>query len=123
MYNALCVTKVRPALSLSGVLAGAPEECLENSAAESAPAKDFAENIEWIMDTTETSAARGKGTVAEAVVGGAFIRIHENIISFPKLLEFFLGMRIVRVFVRMKLDGESAISAFNLLFGGILPDA
>jgi hypothetical protein len=86
---------------------GAPEECLKNSSAESAATKDFAENVERIMEPTETSAARGKSGVAKAVVGGAFIRIHEDIVSFPKLLEFFLRMRIVRVLVRMKLDGES----------------
>ena len=71
------------------------------------------------MEATEASATRDKGIVAEAIVGGAFIRIHEDVISFPKLLEFFFGMRIVRVFVRMKLDGESAIGALNFLSGGI----
>jgi hypothetical protein len=110
-------------LAIFSARASAPEECLENSAAESASAKHFAENVEWIVEPTETRTTRGKGSVAEAVVGGAFIRIHQDIIGFPKLLKFFLGMRIVRVFVRMKLDGESAIGAFNLFFGGIPPHA
>src|SRR4030095_3630344 len=113
------VTQIRSALAIFSAPACASKECLENSAAESTSAKDFAENVERIMETTETSATRGKGSVTEAVVGGALIRIHKDIISFPKLLEFFLGMRIVRVFVRMKLDGEFTISALNLLFGGI----
>src|SRR4029453_16792962 len=110
------VTQVGSALTIFTARAGASEECLKNSSAESAPAKDFTENVERIMEPAETSATRGKGSVAEAVVGGAFIRIHEDIVGFPKLLEFFLRMRIVRVLVRMKFDGEPTIGALNLLF-------
>src|SRR4030095_12182017 len=84
------VTQIRSALAIFSAPACASKECLENSAAESTSAKDFAENVERIMETTETSATRGKGSVTEAVVGGALIRIHKDIISFPTLLEFFL---------------------------------
>jgi hypothetical protein len=73
------------------------------------------------MKTTaaETRASRGEGSVAETIVGRAFIRVDENIISFAKLLKFFLGMRVIRIFVWMKLNGELAISALDFLLGGV----
>src|SRR5436309_15227247 len=117
------VTQVRPVLPIF-CLRVAAEKCLENSAAESALAEDFAENIERIMETaTETGAALSKRSVAEAVIGGALIRVHKNIVRFPKLLEFFLSVGVVGIFVRMKLDRELAIGTLDLLFSGVLRDA
>ena len=75
------------------------------------------------METAaETRAALSKGSVAEPVIGRALIRVHENIVRFPKLLKFFLSVGVVRIFVRMKLDRELPIGALDLLFGGVSRD-
>ena len=71
----------------------------------------------------ETGAALGKSGVPKAIVGGAFIRIHKNIVGFAELLEFFLGMGIIGIFVRMKFDREFAIRALDLFPGSISIDA
>ncbi len=67
---------------------------------------------------TETDAARGERCVAEPIVGSAFVRVHEDIVRFAQFLELFFGVRIVRIFIWMKLDREFAICALDLLFGG-----
>jgi hypothetical protein len=71
----------------------------------------------------ETSATLRERSVAKAIVRGAFVRIHEHVVRFAQFLEFFLGVRVVRIFVRMKLYGEFSIGAFDFLIGGISPDA
>jgi len=56
------------------------------------------------------------------VVGGAFLRIDQGLVRFSEFFEFFFGMRVVRIFIRMKLHGELAVSALDFLVGGIAPD-
>ena len=51
--------------------------------------------------------------MAEAIVGRAFVGIHQDVIGFAEFLEFLLGVRVVRVFVRMKFDRELAIRALD----------
>src|SRR6266511_620412 len=77
------VAQIGPAPSIFRAFP-ATEECLEYSAAESATAENFPKNLKRIVETaaTETSAARGERRVAEAIVGGAFVRIHEDIVRF-----------------------------------------
>ncbi len=70
----------------------------------------------------KTAAASG-GALSEsgmpkAIVGGPLVGIHQDIIGFAEFLEFFLGVRVVRVLVRMKFDRELAISALHLFPGG-----
>ena len=103
----------------------APKERLENTSTKSAPAEDFTKNFERIMETagTETGATLHEGCVPEPVVCGALIRIHQDVISFAQFLEFFLGVRVVRIFVRMKLYRQLAIGAFDLLIGGSSADS
>src|SRR4029077_5093175 len=76
------ITQVRPALSIFARPSGhATEEGLENSACPAA--KSLAENIKRIVESTaETAATLGKGRVSEAVVGGAFLRVDQHIVSF-----------------------------------------
>jgi hypothetical protein len=102
----------------------AAEECFENSAADSASAKNFTENLEGIMKiaAAETGATLGKSSVPKAIVGSAFIRIHKDIVGFAELLEPFLGMGIIGIFVRMKFDREFAIRALDLFPGGVSID-
>ena len=53
--------------------------------------------------------------VAVAVVGRALVRVHQHVVSLAELLELFLGMRIVRIFVGMILHRELAIRPFDLV--------
>src|SRR5262249_15812397 len=98
----------------------AAEERLKNSAAKSAAAEHFAKNLERIMETAacKSGTTLGKRGVTEAIVRGAFLLIHENVVRFPQFLEFFLGVGVIRVFVRMKFYGEFAIGAFDFLIRG-----
>ena len=66
--------------------------------------------------------ALGERGVAIAIVGGALIRIHQDVVGFAEFLEFLFGAGVVRVFVRMKFDRELAIRAFDLLFGRLAAD-
>src|SRR6266581_1844284 len=116
------VTQIGTTLSILRTRASAPKECLENAAADSAAAENFTENIERIMKTAaaETRASRGEGGVAETIVGRAFIRVDEDIVSFAELLKFLLGMGVIGIFVRMKLDRELAISALDFLLRNVV---
>ena len=57
---------------------------------------------------------RAAGPVAEAVVGGALLRIAEDAVRFGGFLEFVLGLGVVRVPVRMVLQRQLPVSALDL---------
>ena len=117
------VTQIGATLSIFGAPPTA-EERLENSAADSASAKDFTENVEWIVKTATTEAgALRKGCMPKPIVGRVFIRIDKDIVCLAEFLEPFLGMRIVGIFIWMKLDRELAIRALDLLLRGVAPHA
>src|SRR6266550_4534726 len=103
----------------------AAKERLENSAAKPPAAEHFAEDFERIMETAaaETGTALRERGVTEAIVRRAFVWIHQDVVRFAQFFKFFLGVRIVRIFVRMKFNGEFAIGAFDLLIGGSSPHA
>jgi len=63
------------------------------------------------------SGSWGKGAMAVAVVGWAFLGIGEDLIGFADFFEFFLGFFIALMFVGMMLDGEFSVSLFNFLGG------
>jgi hypothetical protein len=113
------VAQIRATMSIFCARAYTAEKRLEDSATESAAAKDFTENVERIVKAAETDTAWRKRSVAVPIEGSSFLRIHENVISFAKFFEFLLGVRVIRIFIWMKLDGELAVSAFDLLFGGV----
>ena len=69
------------------------------------------------------AAALGKGGVAVAIVGGAFLFVHQDVVGFAELLEFLFRVRVVRIFVGMKFDRELAIGALDLVAGRIAFDA
>jgi hypothetical protein len=120
------VTQIRAPLSIFGMTGDSAKERFENAAANSAPssaAENFAENIERIVKRTAKTATLFKGSVTEAIVCGAFVRIHQNVVGLTQLLKFLFGMRVVRIFVRMKFDREFAIRAFDLLFRGPAADS
>jgi hypothetical protein len=120
------VPQIRSTPPIVGLGSGAAaKETLENPAAKSATAEHFAEYFERIMKTaaTETGAALRKRGVTEAIVRRAFVWIHQDVVRFAKFFKFFLGVRIVRIFVRMELYRELAIGSFNFLTGDISFDA
>ena len=99
------VTQIGTTPSIFGAAAGAPEKRFEDSAAESSTAENFAENVEWIVKAAaKTGTTLGKCGVTKTIVGDAFVRIHEHIVCFAEFFEFFLGVRVVWIFVWMKLD-------------------
>jgi hypothetical protein len=51
--------------------------------------------------------------MAEAVVGGALLRILQGVVGFVDLFEFVLGIGIAGIAVRMELHGELAIGALE----------
>ena len=60
--------------------------------------------------------------MAEAVVGGALLRIAQDAISLAGLLEFLFGRGIVRIAIGMIALGKFAVRAFDLLIAGSLAD-
>ena len=105
-------------------LAAATEELLENSAAAASfaalRAEDLAENIEGIMEPARRRAggALRERRVAVAVISRALVGVHQDVVSLAELLELFLRMRIVRIFVGVKFYRELAIGALELVAGG-----
>ena len=59
----------------------------------------------------------------EAVIGRLFLRVLQDLIGFGDFLEFVVGRLVARIGVWMKLLGELAIGAFQLLLVGALVDA
>src|SRR6188472_1050117 len=120
------VPQIRPTPPIVGARSGTPaKETLENPAAKPAAAEHFAEDFERIMKAaaTETGAALRERGVTEAIVRRAFVWIHQDVVRFAKFFKFFLGVRIVRIFVRMEFYRELAIGSFDFLAGGISFDA
>lgn len=89
--------------------------------------EDVSEDIAKVLETgaAETGAARPIPTdsrMPEPVVQGTFFTVAKNSVGFARLLELLLRVGIVRIAVRMELQGKSAISAFNLLVGRLPGD-
>jgi hypothetical protein len=120
------VSQIRPATPIVGAHSRtAAKESLENSAAESAAAENFAKDFERVMKTATTepgTSLRERG-VTEAIVSRALVRIHQDVVRFAQFLKFFLGVWIVRILIRMELYGELAIGSFDFLIGGSPADA
>jgi len=96
------------------------------------PAEDVAEDVaEGLGKPSETFCARGAaGThvrvdagVAELVVGGALLRVREHLVGLLRLLELLLGLRVVRIAVRMEFHGQLAVGLLDLFFGSVAIDA
>ena len=61
--------------------------------------------------------------MAELVVILAFLRIGEDVVGFLGLAEFFLGLRIVLVAVRVELPHGLAVCFFYFISAGIAGNA
>ena len=64
-----------------------------------------------------TGAARARLLMAEAVVLGALLGVGEHLIGLVDLLEFFLGVLVARVDVRVQLLGQFAVRRLD---GGLV---
>ena len=64
----------------------------------------------------ETAALSERG-MTKAIVGGALVSIHQDVVGFAQFLEFLFGVWVVRILIGMKLDGQFAVGALDLLPG------
>ena len=60
--------------------------------------------------------------MAEAIVGGALLRIAQDAIGLAGFLEFLFGGGIVRIAIGMIALGEFAVGALDFLIAGFLAD-
>jgi hypothetical protein len=61
--------------------------------------------------------------VAEAVIRGLLVRIREHLVGLSQLLELLFRGRIVRIAVRVVLQGQLAVGLLDLIIGGVLGNA
>ena len=64
-----------------------------------------------------------EGLMAEAVVGGALLRVLQDLVGFVDFLELQLGRMVAVVAVGMKLHGELAEGALQRLLVAAARDA
>jgi hypothetical protein len=90
------------------------------TAARGGAPEDLAKEIEGIVEPA--CAGSGiplrEGGVAEAVVSGPLLLVHEDVVRLAKLLEELLGMRIAGVLVGVKFHRETPIRFLDLLGRG-----
>jgi len=80
--------------------------------------EDVAELFKDVRDVVKALAASApeaalEGRVAEAVVLSALVRVAEDFIGLGRFFEFFFGLFVPRVLVRMVLHGELAVGLFD----------
>jgi hypothetical protein len=111
------VTQIGTALPfVSATDSTATKETFENPA--TASSENLAKNIEWIVEPAAKSAsALRKSGMPVPIVSGALIGIYQHIIGFAELLKSFLGVRIIRIFVRMEFNREFAIGTLDFIVG------
>ena len=118
------VTQIGAALAAFALgLAPPPKNVSKIPPAATCAAENFAENIERIVEPAAAAAVLGEGGMAIAIVGGAFLFVHQDIVSFAEFLEFLFRVRVVGIFVGMKFDRELAIRALDFLAGRLALDA
>ena len=115
-----------------GTLAGGPRPLLGPMATEIA--EHFIEDIcksrsETAAESTWTTTSPpcpGGGVfesgVAETVVGGPFLVVLEDLIGLGKVLEFFFGLLVSGVLVRMEFHRQLAVGLLDILRGGVAAD-
>src|SRR5205823_653050 len=96
------------------IAAATTEKTLENSAATAA--ENLAENIEGIVESAaKTARAVCKRSVPVSIVGSPFIGVDQDVVGFAQFFKFFLGVRIIRIFVGVEFDRELAIGALDFI--------
>src|SRR5207253_10819500 len=70
-----------------------------------------------------TTAAIGKGRMAEAIVLSPFLSIAQNLIGTSGFFELFFGLGIAGIFIRMKLHRQFAIGFLDGIRIGVTSNA
>jgi hypothetical protein len=68
-------------------------------------------------------ATLGESGVTVAIVGGALLFVHQDVVGFTEFLELLFRVRIVRILVGMEFDRELAVRTLDLLAGCVAFDA
>src|SRR5581483_9147205 len=85
-------------------------------------AEDVAKNVIEIGKVCRIKTAKSAGAVhsgmAELVIAGSLVRIHQDAVRLSAFLELFFRLSIPRIAVRMVLHGQLAIGTLDLLLRG-----
>jgi hypothetical protein len=109
----------RDVAALHGALTAAAGA--ERVAAAEERVEDVAERAESLERRVEP--ARAQALVAVAVVDGAPLAVGEDLVGLCGSLELLLGVRVVRVHVRMKFASELPEGLLDVLVGGLARNA
>ena len=87
-------------------------------------AEDLAEDVaEHVAETGARAGPRRRrgvdAGVAVLVVGRALLRVGQDLVGFLRFLEVLLGIRVIRIAVRMPFHGELAVRLLDVLFGRV----
>jgi hypothetical protein len=100
------------------------------AATAAATAEQVAEDVpERIGETAEAGAAHSSGLidarVPELVVGGALLRVRQDLVGFLRLLELLFGVLVLAILraIRMMLHRELAKGLLDLVFRSVAVDA
>jgi hypothetical protein len=85
-----------------------------------AHAEQVAENLAEILEahtcSVEAAASAANPGMAEAIIERALLAIAEHGIGFAGLFELFFSIGVVRIAIRVKLQGKLPVGALDLLF-------
>jgi hypothetical protein len=99
---------------------GAAEHRRAAAAPACAAAEDLAEDVaEDVAEAAHAGARRGlriDPRMAELIVGGALAGVGQDLVGFLRLLEVLLGLRVVRIAVRMPFHRQAAIGLLQVFF-------
>jgi hypothetical protein len=89
------------------------------SAKKIAETEEVSENLAEVVKDCGINSRRASNPaysgVAEAVVGASLVGVRQNGIGFTALLELFLSVGVIGIAVRVKLQGQFAVGALDLL--------
>lgn len=99
-----------------GTAAPAGSAAEKISEAEKVP-EDFAD----VLEDRGIESARSRAAycgMSEAVVRGTLVGVRQDRVGLAAFFEFFFGIGIIRIAIRMELQRQLAIGALDLLFVG-----
>ncbi len=111
------LTQIGAALGTTAAAGTAPEEV--------AKTEKISEDFAYILEGRGIKAARScatHGGMSEAIVRGPLVDVGKDCVSFAALFEFFFGVGVIRVPVRVKLQRQLAIGALDLLLTRLAGD-
>ena len=113
------IAQIRALLGLTRIGATAAKNILEHAPA----AKDFAEDVKWVMETRPRPAAAPtrppvKGRVAELVIRGPLLLVIEHLVSLAQFLEFLLRSLVARVLIGVIFHRLLAVGLLDFLGAG-----